>query len=175
MVNFHLLATENAISIDFAPVSCTIAKASVPSRNSRYYRRPGACRDLALSLGQIANVPDRSLAALATAQALARDAARIRRMSTVEGTAGGSDRVAFLPGRMHAGDVPELFMIGKAVDAGGWFGVYHSNWLVQRLVHWPGIVTADSSQLVLIPVTAQGRRMVRYAPLFGSLRSIAFV
>jgi hypothetical protein len=52
-------------------------------------------------------------------------------------------------------------MIGEAVHAGGWFGVYTSNWLVQRLVYWPGIVIADSSQLVLIPVTAQGRRMVR--------------
>lgn len=54
-----------------------------------------------------------------------------------------------------------LFMIGEAVHAGGWFGVYTSNWLVQRLVYWPGIVIGDSSQLVLIPVTAQGRRMVR--------------
>jgi hypothetical protein len=91
---------------------------------------------LALSLGQIANVPDRSLAAIATAQALARDATG-----------------------------PEPFMIGKAVDAGGWFGVYHF-----QLV----IVTADSFQLVLIPVQRKPATG-KISALFGSLRSIAFV
>ena len=65
-----------------------------------------AVADMVLSPGQMANMPDLSLTAIATAQALAGDAPRIRRMSKVEVTAGGSDSVAFLC-RPSGGDGPE--------------------------------------------------------------------
>lgn len=91
MVNFHLLATENAISVDFAPNldlksflhdrKGIRSKSELKSVSSKELstRLARAVADMALSPGQMANMPDRSLAAIATAQALAGDAARIRR------------------------------------------------------------------------------------------------
>jgi predicted Rossmann fold flavoprotein len=79
--------------------------------------------------GTMANLPDRSLAAIA---------ARLKRWEVVpaasegwskaEVTVGGVDTAALSSKTMEARDVHGLYVIGEAVDVTGWLGGYNFQW-----------------------------------------------
>ncbi len=79
--------------------------------------------------GAIANLPDRSLAAIAK---------RLKRWQVMpvesegwakaEVTAGGIDTAGLSSKTMEARNVPGLYVIGEAVDVTGWLGGYNFQW-----------------------------------------------
>jgi predicted Rossmann fold flavoprotein len=79
--------------------------------------------------GRMANLPDRSLAAIA---------ARLKRWQVVpaasegwskaEVTVGGVDTAALSSKTMEAREVRGLYVIGEAVDVTGWLGGYNFQW-----------------------------------------------
>jgi len=88
-----------------------------------------ALAEMAPSPGPIANLPDRSLAAIAE---------RLKRWqirptdsegwSKAEVTAGGIDTAGLSSRTMEAREVPGLYLIGEAVDVTGWLGGYNFQW-----------------------------------------------
>jgi len=88
-----------------------------------------ALADGAGARGAIANLPDRTLSAIA---------ARLRSWQMVpcdsegwakaEVTAGGIDTAGLSSRTMEARDVPGLYFIGEAVDVTGWLGGYNFQW-----------------------------------------------
>ncbi|MGO9057600.1 MAG: NAD(P)/FAD-dependent oxidoreductase [Candidatus Binataceae bacterium] len=88
-----------------------------------------ALAEMAPAPGPIANLPDRSLAAICE---------RLKRWhmtptdtegwSKAEVTAGGIDTAGLSSRTMEAREVPGLFLIGEAVDVTGWLGGYNFQW-----------------------------------------------
>ncbi len=88
-----------------------------------------AIAEAAPSPGPMANLPDRSLAAIA--QRLKRwqvTPTESEGYSKAEVTAGGIDTAGLSSKTLQARDVPGLFMIGEAVDVTGWLGGYNFQW-----------------------------------------------
>jgi len=88
-----------------------------------------AVAEAARSPGPMANLPDRSLAAVA--QRLKRwqvTPTESEGWSKAEVTAGGIDTAGLSSRTMQARDVPGLFLIGEAVDVTGWLGGYNFQW-----------------------------------------------
>ena len=79
--------------------------------------------------GEMANIPDRALAALADKLAhwpFVSDASE--GYAKAEVTRGGIDTRALSSKTMAAHDVPGLYAIGEAVDVTGWLGGYNFQW-----------------------------------------------
>ncbi len=88
-----------------------------------------ALAEMAPSPGPIANLPDRSLAAIA--QRLKRWQMRptdSEGWAKAEVTAGGIDTAGLSSRTMEAREVPGLYLIGEAVDVTGWLGGYNFQW-----------------------------------------------
>jgi predicted Rossmann fold flavoprotein len=101
----------------------TVLAEILPSRLAQ------AIADNAGAQGAIANLPDRSLASIAS---------RLKRWEMVpsategwakaEVTAGGIDTAGLSSQTMEARKVPGLYFIGEAVDVTGWLGGYNFQW-----------------------------------------------
>ncbi len=79
--------------------------------------------------GTMANIPDRSLAAIAgKLKHWQVRPAESEGWSKAEVTVGGIDTAGLSSKTMEARDVPGLFTIGEAVDVTGWLGGYNFQW-----------------------------------------------
>ena len=79
--------------------------------------------------GQMANLPDRTLAAIAAAlSAWPVSPAGTEGYAKAEVTLGGVDTAALSSRTMAAREVPGLFVVGEAVDVTGWLGGYNFQW-----------------------------------------------
>lgn len=106
-------------------------KATIPTVLSDLYpaRLAQALANAYAPSGELANVPDKALAAVAT---------RLHRFefqsdasegyAKAEVTRGGIDTRALSSKTMEARDVPGLYAIGEAVDVTGWLGGYNFQW-----------------------------------------------
>jgi len=88
-----------------------------------------AVAETAPSPGPMANLPDRTLAAIAQRLEHWRvTPTQSEGWCKAEVTAGGIDTAGLSSRTMQARDVPGLFMIGEAVDVTGWLGGYNFQW-----------------------------------------------